>query len=57
MHGRGSWFRGFVGKFWWKGRYVYENGLHIIGKGAAVFAAGFTAAIDRGMCNITNIFL
>ena len=33
-----------------------KDGLHLSGKGAAVFADGLTAAIDSGMGNITNIF-
>ena len=46
----GSWFCGFVGKFCWKG------GLHLSGKGAAVFADGLSAAVDSGMGSISNIF-
>ena len=35
-----------------------KDGLHlpVSGKGAAVFADGLTAAVDSGMCSITNIF-
>ena len=33
-----------------------KNGLHLSGKGAAVFADGLSAAVDSGMGNITNIF-
>ena len=33
-----------------------KDGLHLSGKGAAVFADGLTAAVDSGMCSITNIF-
>ena len=29
-----------------------KDGLHLSGKGAAVFADGFTAAVDSGMGNI-----
>ena len=50
MQGRGSGFCGFVGKFCWK------DGLHLSGKGAAVFADGLAAAVDSGMGSITNIF-
>ena len=32
------------------------DGLHLSGKGAAVFVDGLTAAVDSGMGNITNIF-
>ena len=31
-----------------------EDGLHLSGKGAAVFADGLTAAVDSGMGSITN---
>ena len=33
-----------------------SNGLHLSGKGAAIFADGLAAAVDSGMCSITNIF-
>ena len=33
-----------------------KDGLHLSGKGAAVFADGLTAAVDSGMGSITNIF-
>ena len=33
-----------------------KDGLHLSGKGAAVFADGLTAAVDSGMGNITNIY-
>ena len=33
-----------------------KDGLHLSGKGAAVFADGLTAAVDSGMGNITIIF-
>ena len=33
-----------------------KEGLHLNGKGAAVFADGLTAAVDRGMGSITNLF-
>ena len=33
-----------------------KDGLHLSGKGAAVFADGLTTAVDSGMGNITNIF-
>ena len=45
-----------MGKFFWKGGYVHEDGLHLSGKGAAVFADGFSAAVDSGMGSISNIF-
>ena len=32
-----------------------KDGLHLIGKGAAVFADGLTAVVDSGMGSITNI--
>ena len=33
-----------------------KDGLHLSGKGATVFADGFTAAVDSGMASKTNIF-
>ena len=33
-----------------------KDGLHLNGKGAAVFAGGLSAAIDSGMGSISNIF-
>ena len=33
-----------------------KDGLHLSGKGSSVFADEFTAAVDCGMGNITNIF-
>ena len=33
-----------------------KDGLHLSGKGAAVFADGLTAAVDSGIGSITNIF-
>ena len=32
------------------------DGLHLSGKGAAVFADGLAAAVDSGMGSLTNIF-
>ena len=32
-----------------------KDGLHLSGKGAAVFADGLAAPVDNGMGNITNI--
>ena len=34
-----------------------RDGLHLSGKGAAVFADEFSAAVDSGMGSITNIFV
>ena len=34
-----------------------KDGLHLSGKGAAVFADGLAAAVDSGMVSITNIFV
>ena len=45
---------GFVGKFW--ADMYMKDGLHLSGKGAAVFAYGLTAAVDSGIDSITNIF-
>ena len=33
-----------------------KDGLHLRGKGAAVFADGLSAAVDSGMGSISNIF-
>ena len=33
-----------------------RDGLHLSGKGAAVFAEELSAAVDSGMGSITNIF-
>ena len=33
-----------------------KDGLHLSGKGAAVFADGLAAAVDSGMGSLTNIF-
>ena len=33
-----------------------KDGLHLSGKGAAVFVGELSAAVDSGMGNITNIF-
>ena len=33
-----------------------KGGLHLSGKGAAVFADNLSAAVDSGMYSITNIF-
>ena len=33
-----------------------KDGLHLSGKGAAVFADGLSAAADNGMGRISNIF-
>ena len=32
-----------------------RDGLHVSGKGAAVFADELTAAVDSGMCSIKKI--
>ena len=50
---------GFVdlwGSFVGRADMYMKDGLHLSGKGAAVFADGLTAAVDSGMGNITNIF-
>ena len=33
-----------------------KDGLHLSGKGAAVFADGHSTAVDSGMGRISNIF-
>ena len=45
-----------MGKFCWISDMYMKDGLHLSGKGAAVFADGLTAAVHSGMSNITNIF-
>ena len=50
---------GFVdlwGSFVGRADMYMKDGFHLSGKGAAVFADGFTAAVDSGMGSITNIF-
>ena len=50
---------GFVdlwGSFVGSADIYLKDGLHLSGKGAAVFADGLTAAIDSGMGSIANIF-
>ena len=49
---------GFVdlwGSFVGRADMYMKDGLHLSGKGAAVFADGLTAAVDSGMGSITNI--
>ena len=42
----------FVGR-----AYIYtRDGLHVSGKGAAVFVDELSAAVDSGMGSITNIY-
>ena len=48
---------GFLwGSFVGRADMYMKDGLHLSGKGAAVFADGLTTAVDSGMGNITNIF-
>ena len=50
---------GFVdlwGGFLGRADMYMKDGLHLSGKGAAVFADGLRAAVDSGMGSITNIF-
>ena len=50
---------GFVdlwGSFVGRPDMYMKDGLHLSGKGAAVFADGLIAAVDSGMGSITNIF-
>ena len=50
---------GFVvlwGSFVGRADLYMKDGLHLSGKGAAVFADGLTAAVDSGMGSISNIF-
>ena len=45
-----------MGKFFGKADMYMRDGLHLSGKGAAVFADELSAAADSGMGSITNIF-
>ena len=45
-----------MGKFVGRADMYMNDGLHISGKGAAVFADGLTAVVDNDMGSITNIF-
>ena len=50
---------GFVdlwGRFVGRADMYMKDGLHLSGKGAAVFADGLTAAVDSGIGSIINIF-
>ena len=50
---------GFVdlwGSFVGRADMYMKDGLHLSGKGAAVFADGLSAAVDSGMGSISNIF-
>ena len=50
---------GFVdlwGSFVGRADMYMKDGLHLSGKGAAVFSDGLTAEVDSGMGSITNIF-
>ena len=50
---------GFValwGSFVGRADIYMKDGLHLSGKGVAVFADGLTAAVDSDMGSITNIF-
>ena len=51
---------GFVdlwGSFVGRADMYMKDGLHLSGKGAAVFAEGLAAAVDSGMGSITNILV
>ena len=44
---------GFVGMFCWGGAEIYmRDGLHLSGKGAAVFADELSEAVESGMGSI-----
>ena len=50
---------GFVdlwGSFFGRADMYMKDGLHLSGKGAAVFVDGLSAAVDSGMGSITNMF-
>ena len=44
------------GSFFGRADMYMKDGLHLSGKGAAVFADELSAAVDSGMCSITDIF-
>ena len=44
------------GSFVGKDDMYMKDGLHLIGKGAAVFAYELSAAVNSGIGSITNIF-
>ena len=44
------------GSFVGRADIFMKDGLHLSGKGAAVFADGLTAAVDSSMGCITNVF-
>ena len=44
------------GSFVGRADMYMKDGLHLIGKGAAVFADGLSATVDSGMGSISNIF-
>ena len=44
------------GSFVGRADMYMKNGLHLSGKGAAVFADGLSAAVDSGMGSVSNIF-
>ena len=50
---------GFVdlwGSFVGRADMYMKDGLHLSGKGAAIFVDGLSAAVDSGMGSISNIF-
>ena len=44
------------GSFFGRADMYMKDGLHLSGKGAAVFVDGLSAAVDSGMGSISNIF-
>ena len=54
--GREVGFVDFWGSFVGRADMYMKDGLHLSGKGPAVFAGGLSAAVDSGMGSITNIF-
>ena len=44
------------GSFVGRGDMYMKDGIHLSGKGAAVFADDLSAAVDSGMGTMTNIF-
>ena len=49
LQGRGCGIRGFVGQLWGKEDMYVRDGLHLSGKGTAVFAEGLSGAVTSGL--------
>ena len=47
---------GFMGSFVGRADMYMKDGLHLSGKGAAVFADKLSAAVDSDLGTMTNVF-